>query len=69
MAFIADYFGYQYMIMNLGMSESFSGQIDFDALTFPAQMKVDWIRIYQYEDEINIGCDPLSHPTSNYINA
>jgi hypothetical protein len=69
MAFITDYFGYQYMIMNLGMSASFSGQIDFDALTFPAQMKVDWIRIYQYEDEINIGCDPLSHPTSNYINA
>lgn len=58
-----------YMIMNLGMSVGFSGAIDFERLTFPAEMKVDWIRIYQYEEDMNIGCDPASHPTSNYINA
>jgi beta-glucan synthesis-associated protein KRE6 len=56
------------MIMNLGMSEGFSGAIDFSKLTFPAYLQVDWVRIYQYEDEINIGCDPTDHPTSNYIN-
>ncbi|KAG8861387.1 hypothetical protein FRB91_008253 [Serendipita sp. 411] len=56
-----------YVIMNLGISLGFSLEIDFTALTFPAYMKVDWIRIYQYEDEINVSCDPPSHPTSNYI--
>jgi len=55
--------------MNLAMAEGFSGHIDPALLTFPAQMKVDWIRVYQYEDEINIGCDPPNFPTSNYINA
>ena len=60
---------YQYMILNLGMSVGFSGAIDYDRLTFPAEMKVDWVRIYQYEEDINVGCDPPSYPTSNYINA
>lgn len=32
-----------YVILNLGMSESF-GQIQYDKLPFPAQMKVDWVR-------------------------
>lgn len=57
-----------YIIMNLGMSESFSYGIPFDQLTFPAYMKVDWIRIYQYQEDFNVGCDPADHPTSNYIN-
>jgi hypothetical protein len=32
-----------YIIFNLGMSEDF-GQIDYDTLTFPSQMLVDYIR-------------------------
>ncbi|KAG8800470.1 hypothetical protein FRC17_006863, partial [Serendipita sp. 399] len=56
-----------YVIMNLGMSTGFTPVIPFDELTFPAYMKVDWIRIYQYEDEINVSCDPPQYPTSNYI--
>ena len=55
--------------MNLGMSVGFSLFIDHERLTFPAEMKVDWVRIYQYEEDMNIGCDPVSHPTNNYINA
>jgi hypothetical protein len=55
--------------MNLGMSPSFSGDIKFKELPLPAYMKIDWIRIYQYEDEINLTCDPPDYPTNNYINA
>ena len=30
-------------------------------------MLVDWIRVYQHPDRINIGCDPPGFPTSDYI--
>jgi len=53
--------------MNLGISENF-GVIDFEHLTFPTTMRVDWIRVYQRSDSINIGCDPKDFPTEAYIN-
>ncbi|KDR85358.1 hypothetical protein GALMADRAFT_218450 [Galerina marginata CBS 339.88] len=56
-----------YLIMNLGMSENF-GTVDFEHLTFPATMRVDWIRVYQPKNAINIGCDPKGFPTQAYIN-
>ncbi|KAI0271413.1 beta-glucan synthesis-associated [Gloeopeniophorella convolvens] len=56
-----------YMIVNLGMSPQF-GQPDFEHLQFPAKMRVDYIRVYQPKDQINIGCDPTGFPTSDYIN-
>ncbi|KAJ6574953.1 beta-glucan synthesis-associated [Mycena capillaripes] len=56
-----------YIIANLGMSLNF-GDVDFDHLTFPAVMRVDYIRVYQHPDEINIGCDPSGFPTQAYIN-
>jgi hypothetical protein len=49
------------------MSPGF-GDIDFAELTFPATMKVDWIRVYQSPDAKNIGCDPPEFPTAAYIN-
>ena len=55
-----------YMIMNLGMSESFN-PINYDELTFPAIMRVDYVRIWQKRGEINIGCDPEDYPTADYI--
>ena len=55
----------QYLIMNLGISESFGGISD--DLTFPATMRVDWIRVYQDPDAKNIGCDPPNFPTKAYI--
>ncbi|KAK7462987.1 hypothetical protein VKT23_007568 [Stygiomarasmius scandens] len=55
-----------YMIINLGISENF-GTIDFDHLTFPTVMRVDWIRVYQPANDINIGCDPPDFPTKAYI--
>ncbi|TFK77251.1 beta-glucan synthesis-associated [Pluteus cervinus] len=56
-----------YIIMNLGMSENF-GTIDYAHLTFPAVMRVDWIRVYQRQDSINVGCNPADFPTEAYIN-
>ncbi|KAF5333605.1 hypothetical protein D9611_002501 [Ephemerocybe angulata] len=55
-----------YIIVNLGMSKNF-GDIDFDQLTFPAIMEIDYIRVYQRSDSINIGCDPEDFPTKAYI--
>ncbi|KAJ6621580.1 beta-glucan synthesis-associated protein [Mycena sp. CBHHK59/15] len=56
-----------YIIANLGMSTNF-GTVDFEHLTFPAVMRVDYIRVYQPKDAINIGCDPSAFPTAAYIN-
>ena len=51
------------------MSPGFQKQ-DFMHLTFPVQMFIDYIRIYQREDVISedsISCSPSSHPTADYI--
>lgn len=56
-----------YLIMNLGMSTSF-GPVDLAHLPFPAHMRVDYIRVYQPEGQINVGCNPKEFPTTNYIN-
>ncbi|KAJ7114369.1 beta-glucan synthesis-associated [Mycena epipterygia] len=55
-----------YVIMNLGLSESF-GAIDFEHLTFPAVMRVDWVRVYQDPDNVQLGCSPAAYPTAEYI--
>ena len=55
------------MILNLGMSKNF-GFVDLDHLTFPATMRIDYVRIYQPKGSVNIGCDPEDYPTEAYIN-
>ena len=40
------------MILNLGISPDF-GFIDFEHLTFPTTMSVDYVRVYQNSDNIN----------------
>lgn len=55
-----------YMILNLGLSRNF-GTINFDQLTFPAIIAVDYIRVYQDKNNMNVGCDPDGFPTSAYI--
>ena len=54
------------MILNLGISPNF-GFIDFEHLTFPTTMSVDYVRVYQNPDNINIGCEPDGFPTQAYI--
>lgn len=48
------------------MSANF-GFVDIEHLTFPAIMRVDYIRVYQRSDSINVGCDPPDFPTKAYI--
>jgi beta-glucanase (GH16 family) len=57
-----------YLIANLGMSYNF-GAVDLDHLVFPTHMYVDYIRVYQRSDQINVNCDPPDFPTASYINA
>lgn len=57
----------QHILMNLAISPNF-GAIDFKHLTFPCAMRIDYIRIYQFQDQINYGCDPEGFPTEAYIN-
>lgn len=54
------------MIINLGMSKNF-GEIDFAHLKFPQHLRVDYVRVYQPIDDINVGCDPKDFPTADYI--
>ncbi|PKI82451.1 hypothetical protein MVES_003653 [Malassezia vespertilionis] len=62
-----------YLLMNLGIASSFSW-INWDVLmqqfeehNHAARMRVDYIRVYQDEDKINVGCDPPGFPTKAYI--
>ncbi|KAG8976162.1 hypothetical protein FRC05_004411 [Tulasnella sp. 425] len=55
-----------YMILNLGLSKNF-GFIEFNQLTFPAIMAVDYVRVYQDKNNMNVGCDPDGFPTTTYI--
>jgi beta-glucanase (GH16 family) len=56
------------IIANFGMSNSFAA-IDFAqiAAMLPATMRIDYIRIYQGEDDEVMTCDPDGYPTTQYI--
>ena len=55
------------MIVNLGISSNF-GVIDFEHLTFPTVMSVDYVRVYQNPDNVRTGSDPDDFYTQAYIN-
>ena len=42
--------------------------IDLSTMIFPAEYKVDYIRVYQRTGQKNTGCDPNNYPTADYIN-
>jgi hypothetical protein len=48
------------------MSDGFQA-VNFANLQWPAEVRVDYIRVYQVEGEENIGCDPKDFPTADYI--
>ena len=56
-----------YMIWNLGMSQDF-GEVDIENLPFPSYMMIDYIRVYQRPEKMNVGCSPPDMPTSQWIN-
>ena len=49
------------------MSEDF-GEVDITNLPFPSYMMIDYIRVYQRPNQLNVGCSPASKPTSQWIN-
>lgn len=57
----------QAIILNLGISTNWQ-TIDLTTMEFPAEMLVDYVRVYQRKGQTNIGCDPKGFPTSDYIN-
>ena len=54
------------IVLNLAISESFQ-TVDTTSMTFPSEMKIDYIRVYQRSDAKNVGCDPDEYPTAKYI--
>ena len=54
------------IVMNMGISNNWA-YIDWPSLHFPVTMRIDYVRVYQPKDDVNIGCDPDDFPTSNYI--
>lgn len=55
------------IVINLGMSPNWQS-IDLSTMTFPSEMLVDYVRVYQRAGQTNIGCDPPDYPTADYIN-
>lgn len=37
-------------------------------MIFPAELRFDYVRVYQRKGSTNIGCDPSAYPTAKYIN-
>jgi hypothetical protein len=42
--------------------------IDLTTMMFPAEMLVDYVRVYQRKGSTNVGCNPKAYPTADYIN-
>ncbi|THH28900.1 hypothetical protein EUX98_g5283 [Antrodiella citrinella] len=55
------------IILNLGISDSWQ-TIDTTTMEFPGIMLIDYVRVYQRADSLNIGCSPPDYPTADYIN-
>lgn len=57
-----------YVLLNVGMAPNFQ-QIQFNDLTYPSKMRVDYVRIYQREGvRDGLTCNPPNRPTTDYIN-
>lgn len=55
-----------YLIMNLAASDIGWSKISPN-LTLPATMSVDYVRVYQRESALNVGCNPPDYPTADEI--
>lgn len=55
-------------VMNFGISNSWA-YIDWNGFNFPLAMLIDYVRLYQPENAINLTCDPEDYPTYDYIEA
>lgn len=55
------------IILNLGISPNWQ-TIDLSTMIFPAEMLIDYVRVYQRKGQTNVGCSPTDYPTEDYIN-
>ena len=58
---------FQALVLNLGISPGWQ-TIDLTTMTFPTEMLIDYVRIYQRKGQENVGCSPDDYPTEDYIN-
>ncbi|EDO14360.1 hypothetical protein Kpol_176p1 [Vanderwaltozyma polyspora DSM 70294] len=54
------------IIMNLGISNNWA-YIDWQSIYFPVTMSIDYVRLYQPKNQVNVNCDPTDYPTYDYI--
>lgn len=54
------------LVLNLGISPGWQA-IDLSTLSFPTEMLIDYVRIYQRKGHENVGCSPDNYPTEEYI--
>jgi len=52
---------------NIAISQNWQ-TVDPTTMTFPSEMLVDYVRVYQRVGSKNIGCSPPDYPTEDYIN-
>ena len=57
----------QSIVLSLAMSQALR-TVDPTALTFPAEFKIDYIRVYQRQGAQNIECDPSGEPICTQLN-
>lgn len=55
------------IIFNMGLSKIWNPKLQVEDLQLPAKFYIDYIRIYQPSDVIDLTCDPDDFPTSVYI--
>ena len=53
----------------VGIFDGYFRQDPAKPLQFPGQMKVDYVRVYQNQENPSHSCDPPTHPTADYIRA
>jgi len=56
------------IVLNLAISQSFQ-TVNTATMTFPAELLVEYVRVYQRNGQQNVGCSPKDYPTADYINA
>jgi len=56
------------IVFNLGISPNWQ-TIDTTTMEFPAEMLIDYVRVYQRKGKTNIGCNPQNYPTADYIDS
>ncbi|KIM89874.1 hypothetical protein PILCRDRAFT_812656 [Piloderma croceum F 1598] len=54
---------FQHIVLNLGISANWQ-TIDLTTMDFPAEMLIEYARVYRLKGQTNIGCDPPNYPTA-----